>query len=127
MRVEELSIGDWVFHLEEMQTGRISHIHRIGGTYSIALDCADCVVVCGINDIAPILLTPEILEKNGVRLLETFEDREIMYACPSFSVLQLRNFKHWKICAPSMWVHIRYIHQLQHALRLAGIEKDFKL
>lgn len=127
MKIEELSVGDWVFHLAERQAGRILHIHRIGEIYSIGLDCADCVVVGGINDIAPIVITPVILEKNGICLLETFEDGEIMYACPSFSVLQRRNFKHWKICTPSMWVHICYIHQLQHTLRLAGIEKEIEL
>lgn len=129
MKIEELSIGDWVFHLAEMQAGRISHIHRIGGIYSIGLDCADCVVVCGINDIAPIPLTPEILEKNG----ETSKDhpawliagRAVVEKEPTgeYSV-HIYDAAIDKILVTARAQHV---HQLQHALRLAGIEKEIEV
>lgn len=123
MKIEELSIGDWVMYRN--REWQVCSLYQFTG--EVGLWRNDSQICENVADLHPIPLTPGILEKNGICLLETFEDGEIMYACPSFSVLQRRNFKHWKICTPSMWVHIRYIHQLQHALRLAGIEKEIEV
>lgn len=128
MRVEELSVGDWVFHLAERQAGRILHIHRIGGIYSIGLDCADCVVVCGINDIAPIAITPEILEKNGC--LHTAENRILCDWFDGRITVRKYNNREWYelfVGSNQMKFKLVFVHQLQHALRLAGIEKEIEV
>lgn len=146
MKIEELSVGDWVFHLAEMQAGRISHIHRIGGIYSIGLDCADCVVVCGINDIAPIALTPVILEKNGfVKITEDMVWAEHLNPklaeIPTWGLkigerpvpylaAKMRDNNHFEITTTNIELFrfkVGHVHQLQHTLRLAGIEKDIEL
>lgn len=155
MKIEELSIGDWVFHLAERQAGRILHIHRIGGIYSIGLDCADCVVVCGINDVAPIAITPEILEKNGFKRKQYTIDigqeieydgyRHILYqdgaqydivlvdSCGGYFDLEIessyRNEDGDRILISSMLSlnYVEFVHQLQRALRLAGIEKEIEV
>ena len=122
MKIEELSIGDWVFHLAEMQAGRISHIHRIGGIYSIGLDCADCVAVCGINDIAPIAITPEILEKNGfVDVGGVFNYDTVDLFCEDGKLYFAREAGYDKL------LQVQHVHQLQHALRLAGINKEIEV
>ena len=70
MTQEELMIGDWVLH-----DGEPYQIRQLG-IYGVDRDGEDYPAVCvgkpkGIgliierNEIAPISLTPEILEKNG--------------------------------------------------------------
>jgi hypothetical protein len=126
MKIQELSVDDWVFHLEEMQAGRILHIHRIGGIYSIGLDCADCVVVCGINDIAPIAITPKILKMNGWR-----EDKTDPNFFATDEVYIYNHEGVWRLRPKSpellIVVDIKHVHELQHALRLLGVEKEIEL
>lgn len=126
MKIQELSVGDWVFHLAEMQAGRILHIYRIGGIYSIGLDCADCVVVCGINDIAPIAITPKILKKNGWyndKVDPNFFATDEVYIYNHNGVWRLRP----KSPELLIVVDIKHVHELQHALRLLGVEKEIEL
>lgn len=72
----------------------------------------------------PIPLTPEILEKNGFINGEFYasshiEDWQIM---SDGSHLAARSERGWCIDIPC-----RYVHELQHALRLCGIEKEMEL
>lgn len=80
------------------------------------------------NEIEPIPLTPEILEKNG---FEKEWDEDIMLmVCDNIIVETGDNYKLYKdgkmylrrVLAP-----LYYVHQLQHALRLCGIEKEIIL
>lgn len=92
----------------------------------------------GLEDIEPIPITKEILEKNGFVIKKKlaqmgnfgnsplimwhFEDEPI-----------LRHFKHeleiHQNDTGKVHIHIpcEYVHQLQHALRLCGIDKTIKL
>ena len=80
------------------------------------------------NEIEPIPLTPEILEKNGFRL----EENEIGMYGVHIAPYYMRDDVPFEVfCDGSpfaIWfkepVNIKYVHQLQHALRLYGIEKE---
>lgn len=132
LQVNELMIGDWVLHNREPY-----QIRQLG-IFGVDRDGEDYPAVCvgkpkGVgliverNEIEPIHLTPEILEKNGFY-------RE---GCASYwhegdhdaSILHWSKDKNQLIvgspCDDYMVkMNVRYIHELQHAFRLAGIEKE---
>lgn len=125
MRIEELSIGDWVMNarIEGKPTNyRITEIHW------------NCIVAIHSNgveynhrfsDVKPIPLTPEILEKNGIS--KTYEsDEYTVYKGEGFNVTEYYT-ELWEFERHRNRLMIRYIHQLQHALRLAGVEKEIEL
>lgn len=111
MKVNELMIGDWVrmhypFDMDiDMRPERINIL-----TKGVDFDCE------------PIPLTAEILEKNGFS--KTTEAEFNYYQMPDdcFEI----DINHVG-CAYSVDVIIKYVHQLQHALRLCGIDKEIVL
>ncbi len=93
------------------------------------------------NEIEPILLTPEILEKNGFKRDPLWHhcDKDLDNYSISVQLGYANRIEYIKIAEkgkdnviPSertkMYLtHIKYLHQLQHALRLCGIEKTIEL
>lgn len=80
-----------------------------------------------IDNIEPIPITAEILEKNG------FLHNGKKWYTPELFTLE-RGLDYWDIviaCACGNYVcevcTIKYVHQLQHALRLAGVDKEINL
>ena len=137
MDAKELMIGDWVLIDEPDKyagaTGQIQSLmyHREGDAayFNVFIQGKFGYVsrdVCS-DDIRPITLTPEILEKNGFKL-----DKEdgwwwltpkigITFWEEGFFELDIENKQ------SSVDIHINYLHQLQHALRLCGIEIKIKI
>lgn len=129
MELNELMIGDLVSYKGKMSC-------------KITAICKDTAVVdnsteqdwrIDYNKLIPIPLTTEVLEKigfikhadycwlisenNGKRLIEYRTDYldgllRISYAEEPFSKLMIK---------------VKYVHELQHALRLCGIEKEIEL
>lgn len=119
-------IGDWVILYD-----RPRKIERVYDYGRVQVGCIeeDCTVL------EPIPLTPEILEKsrfeklgfNGWEFSEQDNDNHSLftilwrndYAVPH---LRIRSFvqKYGEFSS----FNIRYVHELQHALRLCGIEKE---
>lgn len=94
--------------------------HKEGYTYGYML--------CGLEDIFPIPLTPEILENNGFHE-EWDEDIKLM-VCDSIIVEIGNNYKLYtdgKMYLHRVLAPLYYVHQLQHALRLCNIEKEIIL
>ena len=134
MKANELMIGDWVLYDNQ------PHQIRQLGIFGENRDCEDYPAVCvgkpnGIglilerNEIEPIPLTPEILEKNGwVKGLYSFEsyDNEEL-ECLSLWVGKDGKNKWWWHVGVELVTPINHVHQLQHALRLCGIEKEIVL
>ena len=127
MKVEELMIGDWVIITLRNKIGKVYRIDEANGKGNgwVAVINGDYHE----THLEPILLTPEILEKNGFVEWEDkcyrWEYAEGIYINADFT-------------AQEPWAHIsnrcysatpvcRYVHQLQHALRLCGIEKEIVL
>lgn len=132
MKSEELMIKDWVLH-----DGEPYQIRQLG-IYGVNRDGEDYPAVCigkpkGIgliverNEIAPISSTPEILEKNGFwyqdnvgYVVEEYE-YEIIY---DFWNHKLRILKNREQILNLEYFDEMCFHELQHALRLCGINKE---
>lgn len=141
MRIEELSIGDWVCAelakwesddadmTPPLQVKAIYGIER-HNLYVDLFNPANNTIEHSafVKDLVPIPLTPEILEKSGYRLIiknNRFDDW-----C-NFSVVVRKydyedNYRLF-IGGVKMEFKLHDVHQLQHALRLAGIEKEIEV
>lgn len=123
MEANELMIGDWV--LINGTPMQIQAINDIDGEI-MAGDELYCLIedrAHSEDKVKPIPLTPEILEKNGFVRSSVFV--EWKYERNGIYML-------WK---PFPWLQIstneaevknecEYVHKLQHALKLCGIDKE---
>ena len=126
-------IGDWI-----SCGGRNLRINEIGGMF-----CLDAVedLFAALEDVEPIPLTPEILEKNGFRLSQRDAEHaffkeweghkfeiEIKKStnCGKVLGIKLLGNTGYAIKSYNMPLPI-YVHTLQHALKLCGIEKTIEL
>lgn len=111
MIATDLMIGDWV------KCGR-----RYMKVTQLAEDM-DC------DDILPIPLTAEILEKNG--FVGILSDCSIDYSSEVYKlrIIRRRNDEGWTIYANHFGLDKKdlFVHELQHALRLCGISKEIEL
>jgi len=139
--INVLMIGDWVRVPRLNKNGKVYRIDRANGVGNgfIAVLRGDFHE----DDIEPVLLTPEILKKNGFEN-DFYEEESIA----DYHTIRLEGYslKHnigeidgylvtW--CNGSINVttdvhccvqkDISYVHELQHALRLCGIEKEIEL
>ena len=90
------------------------------------------------EDLSPIPLTKEILEKNG------FSYERMTFARCDWDVYKLSNELYFAICGDIIVcgyyngnrdnpdtiepiLNIRYVHELQHALKLCGVKKEIVL
>ena len=123
MKAEDLMIGDWVMldGKEPKQiTGLKTHSCKHGYVQIKNLDCS-------AEYLEPVPLTPEILEKNGFKYMtglwyiQTKEIRPIQIVFKETNVITL------SINCTPVPINLKHVHQLQHALRLYGIEKEIIL
>lgn len=126
MKSNELMVGDWVNTPDG--NGIISLINAIDERFGV------CVIRMNRwflpNDVSPIPLTAEILEKNGFKYDDTnigwelgTHDFTIGYGHIPFDEIEDYPF----IWVAEKIVRLRYVHELQHALKLCGIEKEIVL
>lgn len=130
MRVEELSIGDWVKIDGEPAKAlclRIAGGHIFKGVSGQMYRC------CGGMDFEPIPLTPEILEKNGLEYEDDGNDAVIFLCCDMFWARLCVGDTFWQVGIhnedrlDAVVCNVKHTHQLQHALRLAGVGKEIEL
>lgn len=140
MKGNELMIGDWVrmkenhdvaFRMEDVSGSDMFRRWTSDGEYMIPFS---------YGEIEPIPITPEILEKNGFKK-QGFDGWEFDYltegGCLIYEVL-------WRCDYPKYHTHLTIksyspdfgsfksfridsVHELQHALRLCGIDKEIVL
>lgn len=131
LKIEDLSIGDWVCYTGKCIDGigpnrKITYIERDTCGFLIGLDYGVFHYSSAkIEDIIPIPITPEILEKNGVALAEDYDENGGLFTCPAFSVVKYSNSYTFEV--PQARVRVEHVHELQHAIRLAGIDKEIEL
>ncbi len=130
MKANELMIGDYIEHIEGSNPIQIEEIHTDGVIFSN-------VCYLPYEEIKPIPLTAEILEKNGFR-------KDLMYFYLNIDDEKLLEFytheKRLRLWFDGVdeWVkatvkdllfqcQCKYVHDLQHALRLCNIEKEIKI
>lgn len=165
MKATDLMIGDWV--LAEGNPVQVTNISVLGGdiirvmnpfmSYDIAYASNIVALSNGakdINKIEPIPLTPEILEKNRIKLFSTYthpyrdgewEEGELeeamkhypMYVYeilnPYIAFVIRPNEQELKVCSSNYKTRVEkkeeviFVHELQHALKLCGIKKEIVL
>jgi len=138
MKAEELMIGDWVIITLRNKIGKVYRIDEANGKGNgwVAVINGDYHE----THLEPILLTPEILEKNGFKPYIPENHLETVYACQDVSkAVADELYALWPYRDGSFYLLLRvigkdmvrmdvhYVHQLQHALRLCGIEKEIVL
>jgi len=140
-------IGDWFRYSytidgrEKVKTFRISRIENELGKYYVWGNGYGRM--CYPDRLEPIPITPEILEKNGFNKLgfegwEFDSEEERIQDCPIYTILWRRDYPspHNTSLKITSFVagignfnrfDIKYVHDLQHALRLCGIDKTIEL
>ena len=119
MKAEELMVGDYVRIKPSGMLIRVAAVHRKKVAYHT---CVSKLAWVRGDLLKPIPLTPEILEKNG------WEKRPTGYVF--YTDGKRYDNSLWYIFDSNTFVvntakfQIKYVHQLQHALRLCGIEKE---
>lgn len=120
MKATELMIGDIVSVVIPRIVMQITK-HKIG-YHRTELPFGECkMTYARLADITPIPLTPEILEKNGWN-----DEMHRFYNDDTFCELDLRidnGHYTWVVCGASV-CSFTYVHELQHALRLCGLNDE---
>ena len=123
MDCKDLMIGDWVY----VARGYDKHltIEKIKGViadkdepYPVTIFTGETV---SLNDIKPILLTEDILVKNGWRKEPISIDGDYANWHGEIPISQAEDEFNYAD------IELRYAHQLQHLLRLCGVEKEIEL
>jgi hypothetical protein len=124
MKANELMIGDIITFKDSLQTDEtpipvkvvaLGYQHRGEENEALVQIGNDntCDIVTIDEEFVGYPLTAEILEKN-------FPDPEIVCWYPDNNTYRI-------IIGDDVALNIKYIHELQHALRLCGIEKEIVL
>ena len=138
MNAKELMIDDWVFYYAgyDKEESINSPVRAIGDQYTDYLTIF--LKFCGIdtfgeNEIFPIPITPEILERNGFKKEE--------WTTSSWKRI-LGGYDHWCDMSRSegKWYLrikddgmfscvkvVRYVHELQQVFRMFGIKQDWMI
>ena len=140
MKPEELMIGDWVNFLIDITGGETEYDSQtteyqpmqIVSIFAWSNNDGEVEsregVICDIEQLTPISLTSEILEQNGFELQRDKSELGILDTywlgseLGAFRIHRLNNGDYQFGLAK-----IKYVHQLQHALRLCGIDKEIKV
>ena len=122
LKISDLSVGDWIHHDFYEVDMRVRTIY--GDTERIIAESdGDEGVTCDLDILSPIPITLEILEANGWQRNEEDEYMEY-YGDPTSGIAHTKGTYHYRLEAPEVSVVCYFVHQLQHALRLAGVEKE---
>ena len=152
INVTDVMLGDWVLYEHKNSRGETVSIHCLKVENitkdSLCMRSGDYwrVQKTGLGMVKPIPLTGEILEKNGFEELMSegkgvaaMFGRKVehtgvwMYCIPdtfdSISYIPERKLLHLKVMEGGITdLHnLQYVHELQHILRLFGIEKEIIL
>ena len=144
LKISDLSVGDWVQVIlnkcdyGEPDTFKAKVLTVVNNSVGVGYDNSGIVMSALVEDLQPIPITAEMLEKNGWSTdgmyaflcidehlhLEYYyhEHRLRKYFC---GVDEWQN--HAKVNDITFSAHCYSVHQLQHALRLAGVNKEINL
>ena len=128
MKAEDLMIGDYVNY--RGQIIKVTSLYDKGGSNEVGWSDKESVWVNG-RCIEPIPLTEEILEKNGFVLKDQEKGAYGVNIAPYYT----RDDVPFEVFCDgepfAIWfkdpVNIEYVHELQRALRLCGIENEIVL
>ncbi len=127
MKTNELIVRDWVRIIDDDTDAcfdaRVEVIDMAGNVY-VKAPGDETAYPYSVDCVEPIYLTQKTLEKNGFKNCKFFGELlhggwQILCDC---SHLAMRHETGWM-----MDISCSYIHELQHALQLCGIEIEIKL
>lgn len=126
LQASDLMIGDWVecTYWTPSKQLKVAEIRRImDDEIKIGVYSDDLVLIFRQSEVRPIPLTPEILEKNGFELSVDFGNVYSLKESQRFWAVYVSEGVYALSCQSidSTFANIRYVHELQHALRLCGI------
>lgn len=132
IKISDLSIGDWVRYRDADANVRVSDTYSNGYVFIVGEeDSGISESVNAHHHIEPIPLTPEILEKNGFRKNGEYNEWNIgeWNERPFIGVSLDRQSMRVKYFGNDIFIDnkVVFVHQLQHALRLAGVEKEVEV
>lgn len=122
MDYRDLAFGDWI----QVERGYDRHLtnERVKGVigdedrpYPVRLFTEETV---SLNDIHPIPLTEDILEKNGFRIQVTDDNSKWLWVTDNSWLAYSERHNYWYYED----MKIIYVHQLQHFLHLCSVEKE---
>lgn len=126
MKANELMIGDYISVKPSGMLIKVAAVHHKKVAYHAVVNKLAWVRESLLE---PIPLTPEILEKNGLVKAENPRTGTIMYSFrDSLFRIEVYDFEH--VIVVSVYTNSMYegfinnVHELQHALRLCGINKE---
>lgn len=128
MEAKELMIGDWLYYRGQFNafSFRVEQITRKKVGYHAEPD-ESRIRYLRLSECEPVPITPEFLERNG------FEKARSLYYLKSLNKVYLC-FIEYNIANNCLFINeglipmpITYVHQLQHALKLCGIEKEITI
>jgi len=134
MKATELMIGDWVYNTCNRQPEQVCEIreHMVMLAYNDLYD---------YDEIEPIPLSAEILEQNGFVTKDKPDGwpgyRSYKYSEGSTGIIfhlyhDTGKYKWSGKCeislnAPPYWIRFEYLHELQHILKICGIDKEITI
>ena len=146
LKISDLSVGDWVsfdtayltvegddiataFVKKVQQPARIKSILGDQDLIFVEVENEDdfCTIYLKVEHIRPIPITAEILAKNG---FERSTSQFIVYHTDKVWISYDKPSETWSVTmyindvTSNLHANIKYIHNLQHALRLAGVDKE---
>lgn len=125
MKANELMIGDW---MQSTFMGNNVPCKVVGISTDITIEYQNCARKYeALKAVEPIPLTAEILETNGFNI-EVAPYTPNWLRCilnPNFFLEdRLKGFYHFN---GNNLAKIQYVHELQHTLKLCGIDKNIEL
>lgn len=121
-KVNELMVEDWVMYRGEPII--VFEIDYYCNRIDTEPDGYDSIRYINLSDIQPIPLTSKILEKNGFQQISTNKYISSEVTIAVFAEEFLITVKSEN--AMGMFT-LKYVHELQHVLRLCGIDKKIEL
>ena len=133
MRIEELSIGDWVcaeqlcgVHNEPRLTPPMKVVGLGESWVNLEIDPEQGdPFEFEPSEIRGVPITPEILERNWIARAEDYDENGGLFTCPEFSVVKYGDSYTFEV--PQARVRVEFVHELQHAMRLAGRKKMIEI
>jgi hypothetical protein len=139
IKISDLSVGDWVMNLYANKPSRVIGLRTMfQDTYEIIAVSDDTQFMLiednkELHNFEPIPLTTDILEKNGLEYEDDGNDAVIFLCCDMFWARLCVGDTFWQVGIHSedrldaVVCNVKHTHQLQHALRLAGVEKEIEV
>ena len=135
MKATDLMIGDWV-ETGHLVYNKVQEIARDNDMqWYISFACG--ITLFRMYEFGPVPLTPEILEKNGFVFVKSSDKDTVwngwwIYENLELGTCCLDREGNWPCCIniTDSNVPCEYVHQLQHALRLCGLNEvadNFKI